>query len=163
MKRIIVYSLLLLFMLFVSEYTHAQNDKQSREETIKSIIEKKRYRFSALTVNPLRGRIRNIAMDNHFIKVSPDSLVVDLPYFGRAFTAPIGGTSGGFNFTSTEFDYQVTKTKKGGWDIIISPQKNDVRKITLMISPGGNTTAIVTSNSRQSISYNGLIEKNIGN
>jgi hypothetical protein len=137
---------------------YSQNDKnQGGEEQVKSLIEKKNFRFSALTVNPARGRLRNLTPGNYFIAVSPDSLVVDLPFFGRAFTAPIGASSGGFNFTSPEFDYRVADTKDGGWDITLSPKKNDVRKITLLISKGGNTTAIVNSNSRQTISYNGFI------
>jgi hypothetical protein len=130
---------------------------QGSEEQLKPLIEKKNFRFSALTVNPAGGRLRNLTPGNYYIAVSPDSLVVDLPFFGRAFTAPIGASPGGFNFTTTEFDYRVVNTKDGGWNINLSPKKNDVRKITLLISNRGNTTAIVNSNSRQTISYNGFI------
>jgi hypothetical protein len=148
-----------VFILCFFVYTaYSQTDKkQSSEEQVKLLIEKRDFRFSALTVNPARGRIRNLTPGNYFIVVSPDSLVVDLPFFGRAFTAPISASTGGFNFTSTEFDYRMVNKKNEGWDITLSPKKNDVRKITLLISKGGNTTAIVNSNSRQTISYNGFI------
>jgi hypothetical protein len=153
-------SALLPLVLFVAITSFAQttpDEKTAREQQVKTIVEKKDFRFVAQTMTPARGRLRPITDITYTIAVSPDSLSADLPFFGRAYTAPVGASGGGINFKTTDFEYASVPKRRGGWDIVLTPKGTDVRKISLLVGAGGNTTAIVVSNSRETISYNGYI------
>ena len=96
------------------------------------------------------------------LKVSSDTVVSDLPYYGRAFVAPIDPAEGGIHFTSTQFTYTIKEKKKGGWDVSIVPKDiHDVREMQLSVSEAGYATLQVTSNNRQLITFTGyLVAKN---
>lgn len=94
------------------------------------------------------------------MRVSKDSLVTYLPYFGRAYSAPIGTSDGGFQFTSTDFAYSTEARKKGGWLIKIKPNDNrDIQQMFLTVTESGSASLQVTSTNRQPISYNGYVVK----
>jgi hypothetical protein len=124
---------------------------------IKSLIEAKRFVFKVQTVLPTSGSMRQTTGE-YDVKLYGDSLISYLPYFGRAYTAPMPGESGGFNFTSTKFGYSIKEKKKGGWEIFLRPNDvRDVREYYLSISEKGYATLRVTSTNRQPISYSGVI------
>jgi len=108
---------------------------------------------------PMRGR--NIQLSpGYALTVSPDTVMCDLPYYGRAYQAPMNPSDGGIKFTSTDFEYTVKNQKKGGWDIQIKPK--DVRnspQVSLSISAKGYASMRVISTDRESISFNGVIQK----
>ena len=131
---------------------------QDKNTDIKSLVESKRYVFKAQSVSPASMTFRQLNGDNYDLRILGDSLISYLPYFGRAYTAPPPGTNGGYNFTSTDFDYTAKNRRKGGWDITIKPKDvTDFREFALTISKNGTTTLRALSNNRQIISYNGFI------
>ena len=143
-----------LFFAFSVSVVHAQN----KDADIKPLVESKRYIFKAQTVSPTGAPLRQLNGDNYDLKILGDLLISYLPYFGRAYTAPSPGSSGGYNFTSTKFEYTVKNRKKGGWDIIIKPKDvTDFREFDLTISENGTASLRALSNNRQLISYNGFI------
>jgi hypothetical protein len=92
------------------------------------------------------------------VRLSADTVVTDLPYFGRAFVAPMNPSEGGIHFTSTQFTYTIDERKKGGWDITILPKDaKDVRQMFLTVSREGYATLRVSSNNRQNIGFSGYI------
>jgi Domain of unknown function (DUF4251) len=134
-----------------------KENKTSKESSVKNLVDAKSYVFIAQTVLPVSGRVRQLT-SYYDLKVSKDTVVTDLPYFGRAYTAPIDPSEGGINFTSTNFDYTTIERKKGGWDVSIKPKDTkDVQQLFLYISEKGYATLQVTSNNRQGISFNGYI------
>ncbi|GAA0879194.1 hypothetical protein GCM10009119_21620 [Algoriphagus jejuensis] len=93
------------------------------------------------------------------LNVSPDRVVGDLPFFGRAYTSTPGQTDGGLKFDFTEYTYEVKPRKKGGWDITIEPtESNDIRSVFLTIQESGNASLRITSNSKEGMSYTGTIQ-----
>jgi hypothetical protein len=147
-------NLLFIFLtVSIAERVNAQPDK----ETIKSAIDAKRFVFHAQTALPSSGRSRTLTSD-YDLRVSPDTLISNLPYYGRAYSVPYGSSDGGFNFTSTKFEYFATQGKKKGWDISIKPKDvNDFREFSLSISDSGYGTLQVFTNNRQPISFNGYV------
>ena len=130
---------------------------QDTSTNVESAVLSKNYVFTAQSVTPLGGRYRQLTSD-YDLRVSTDKVVAYLPYFGRAYSAPIDPTQGGINFTSNKFAYQQTSRKKGGWIVTIKPTDvQDVRELTLTIASGGNATLNVISNNRQSISFDGYV------
>ena len=161
--KILKVTLLLFFLTeaFGLNTAYAQNSKQqkenNKEDAVKKMVESQQYVFVAQSALPMGGRIRQLT-SAYELKVTKDTLEADLPYYGRAYTAPIDPTQGGFHFKTKNFEYRAKETKKGGWDISITPKDvTDVRQLTLNISKAGYTSLQVTSNSRQPISFNGYI------
>jgi hypothetical protein len=146
----------LIFLAFVFCFVTARAQEESNN--IKSLIEAKQFVFKAQTALPASMSTRQLSGDNYDLKLFGDSLVSYLPYFGRAYTAPVPGSPGGYNFTSTKFEFTAKERKKGGWDIIIKPEDvTDFREFSLLVSKSGSATLRALSNNRQMISYNGYI------
>ena len=140
-----------------------QSDNQQTtgemEGRIAGIISGQFYTFYAQTALPMRGRSRPLTSE-YDLRVTPDSITAWLPYFGRAYTAPLDLTGGGIQFVSTDFEYSIIDRKKGGWDILIKPK--DVRgteQLRLTVSTSGYGSLQVTSTNRQPISFNGYVDE----
>jgi hypothetical protein len=133
-------------------------DKQAEKQAaIKNLVDSQNYVFIAQSAMPMSGQTRQLTSE-YDLKVTKGAIISYLPYFGRAYTAPMDPTQGGLQFTSKDFDYTATARKKGGWDIQIKPKDyRDVQQLTLGISENGYSTLQVTSTNRQPISFYGYI------
>lgn len=135
----------------------AQQSKVKKEAMVKDLITSRQYIFFAQSVTPMSGRQRFLTGDNT-LSVAKDTVISDLPYFGRAYSAPMNTSEGGIKFTSLNFDYLVSDRKKGGWNITIKPKdKQDVQLLILNVFVDGTASLQVTSNNRQPIQFNGYI------
>ncbi|MBO9151709.1 DUF4251 domain-containing protein [Chitinophaga sp. GCM10012297] len=127
-------------------------------EKIKQLIESRNYVFQVQAVLPMSGRTRQVTGDNYDVTVSKDTINSFLPYFGRAYSAPINPSQGGIQFISQQFEYDEKPGRNGGWDIVIKPKDvQDVQQFSLSVSDNGYASLQVTSTNRQPISYNGVI------
>lgn len=116
------------------------------------------FTFEVQTVNPLTGSSRQITGD-YTLKFSKSQLQVDLPYFGRAYAAPVNPSDGGIKLKTPDFRYEV-KEKRKGWEMVIRPDnQRDVQMMVLTVSDNGYGTLQVTSTNRQSISYYGRVRQ----
>jgi hypothetical protein len=148
--QIILFKTLVFFFLLIFCFNdgYAQEGKAS----LKSAIENKRFVFTAQTVLPTGGGMRQVSGENYDVRVFGDSLIAYLPYFGRAYAAPVGDEGGGIKFTSTHFDYSFKNKKKGGWEIFIKPKDTrDLREFMLSVSEKGYASLRAISNNRQPI------------
>ena len=145
---------ILALALCLARGMNAQSDKSS----IKSSIESKHFIFHAQTALPTGGRSRQLTTE-YDVRVSSDSLVSNLPFYGKAYSVPYGGSGdGGFSFTSTKFEYTATPGKKRGWDISIKTKDvTDFREFSLSLSDDGYGTLQALSNSRSPIAFTGYI------
>lgn len=124
-----------------------------------NMIQAHEFRFVAERVNPLRGRMRHLT-SSYDVTVKNDSLVSYLPYFGRAYQAPMDPSEGGIQFTSTQFSYEVNEDKKNSWNVSIKPtDQPDVQQFLFTIFDNGTATLNVTSTHRDPISFYGNIQK----
>lgn len=153
---------LMAVAVFSASGVRAQNAREvNREARIRNLVDTlQSYSFSAQTVFPLGGHTRPLTLDYYSLEVSKDTLIANLPYYGRAFVAPADPSQAGVNFTSTKFTYNAKPGKKGGWDIAISAtDASDVQKMFLTISEDGYATLQLTFVNREAISYNGYITR----
>lgn len=135
----------------------AAQSADEKASAVKDMVESKNFVFEAQTALPLRGSIRQLTTE-YDLKVTPTAIVSDLPYFGRAFVAPMNPTQSPLQFTSAKFDYATTPRKNGGWEIVIKPTDHPgVQSMTLTISTAGYSTLQVTNLNRDPISFNGEI------
>ena len=138
-----------------SNEVYAQNSPES-EALISRAVETQSYVFKAQTVMPSSGRTRQLNTD-YDLRVSKDSVASWLPYFGRAYQAPLDPTKGGIQFNSTDFEYN-TSQRNDGWEITIKPKDTrDVQELFLTVFKNGSATLRVSSISRQPISFGGIV------
>lgn len=160
------YLLLLLsatcLMLNVScASTQTSAEKQAQALEIRKKVENGDFTFNATYAYPTG--FRSMYLSPYYdVKVKPDTVVAYLPYYGRAYSAPMDPTEGGIKFTSTDFDYNVKPGKKSGnW--LVDIRFNDTKREILFffdIWENGTARLNVTDTNRQSISFNGNIEVN---
>ena len=154
-----LFATLLLLLPFTATFaqSNAEDKKAAKLAAIKNMVEGQNYIFQAQQALPLGGRTRQLTSE-YDLKVTKESITSYLPYFGRAYTAPIDPTKGGIQFTSKDFGYNLSPNKKDGWTAVIKPKDNrDVQSMTLNISSEGYTSLQVTSINRQPISFSGII------
>ena len=159
----------MVFFIFLSLSNYAQTDKA----TTTKIVGTKNYVFVATTAIPMNSaEINNVLSkmngntssssisligSNYELKITTDTVTAYLPYYGRAYTAPIGNDDSGIKFTSAKFTYESTKTKKG-WQVTIAiKDTKEGERLSLNINENGYATLNVISNSKQSTSFNGYI------
>ena len=149
------YLTFLISCLLLSNLAPAQ-DKSATD--IKALLDDKRFEFAAESASPLRGRTISLS-PGYTLDLSPDTVICNLPYYGRAYTAAINPSDAGIKFTSTDFTYTVKDRKKNGWDVTIKA-KDGIRshQIFLTISSNGSSSVRMVSSDRESISYNGNIK-----
>jgi hypothetical protein len=136
-----------------------KDKKAAKEAAIKKNIDDRHYTFMANYVLPLRGGARQLTSE-YDLRVTKDSVIAFLPYFGRAyFDVPYNSTDGGIKFTSTKFDYKVTDKKRGGWEITIKPTDvKNLNNLILYISTDGYASLSVSSSNRDYISFDGFLK-----
>ena len=151
MKRIVTTALCLGLIFLTAGAQRIEGEK------VREALESKNFVFKAEFVSPQRGTTRPLTPE-YDLKVNEEKLVSFLPYFGRAFIAPVDPSRGPIQFTSEKFDYKWTKQKKNRWEVTIIPRDvSDVRELFLTIFDNGRASLRVNSNSRESISFTGYI------
>lgn len=154
MKCFHSYLAILTICIFASFSSKSQDQTA---ETVKALIESQNFVFKAETASPQGGSSRQLS-PMYDLTVTRNSVIAYLPYFGRAYTAPIDATDGGIKFNSSLFDYKATKNKNV-WDISIKPKDvNNVSQLYLVVYDNGRATLQVMNISRQDISFNGYIK-----
>jgi hypothetical protein len=149
-----------LFFAGLIQGTSQKDDKKAaREAAITKKIHDKHFTFNAEQALPTGGRTRQL-QPGYTLKVEPHKIVADLPYYGRAYSAPINSDEAGIKFTSTKFEYKVEPKKKGGWDITIKPQDgSSVREINITAYSNGSCYIQVNSTNKQPMSFDGHLDE----
>jgi hypothetical protein len=154
---------LLVFLTFIyisgNAQTSTDQKKQDKHAQLKTMIDSRYFQFHALSATSMKGRTVQLSSE-YILKMNKDSLDVDLPYYGRSYTADYPGTDVSVRFKSNQFTYSADSTKKGGWEITIIPKnESKANKINLSITSSGYCSMNISSNSRQAISYYGYIKE----
>jgi hypothetical protein len=158
--------ILSILILSCEQTLTAQNTRKEKQAAkaaaVKKMVDDVNYIFEANLAYPMRGGSRQLTGE-YDLRVLKDTVTAYLPYFGRAFVAPIDPTEGGIKFTWTKFEYSTKQLKNGNWEITIKPkEKNigrmtDVQQLRLSISSAGYASLQVTSSNRDPISFQGEI------
>src|SRR5664279_4274207 len=81
-----------LIMAIFSNDSFGQNNTSEKDNSkkisFKNMVDSQHFVFVAQTASPLRGGFRNLT-SIYDVRVRKDTLVSYLPYFGRAYIAPI--------------------------------------------------------------------------
>lgn len=151
-----------LVVITFSQCSTAQKNTKaiidSKKLSFKNMVDSQHFIFEAQSVNPLRGGFRNLTSP-YDVRISKDTMISYLPYFGRAYIATLNPSDAGLDFTSTNFSYSVRPHKKNGWVVVIKPKdKTEIQQYLFTIYDNGSANLNVTSISRDAISFNGYIK-----
>jgi hypothetical protein len=128
-------------------------EKQEMAESIHNSINEKNFEIEISTMNPMRGRSRNVT--GFSVKVKGDTLVSYLPYFGVARSIPYGGGSG-FDFEETIDSYTTVTKDNGSMKVEIKIRhEGDHLTYNFDIFDNGTAYLSVISYNRDNISYTG--------
>ncbi len=146
-----------LFAFVVLLSCGTQKQAIGEKEDTAALMESGHYRFEAQRFTTQSGFSRALTTA-YDLSISKDTLKAWLPYFGRAYQAPMDPSKGGIDFTSTDFAYSIHKNGEKGWDVKITPNDHrEVTSMTLSVSTSGYATLNVVSLNRQPISFYGKI------
>lgn len=125
---------------------------------VKNWVEAKAFTFQASSVTPSKGGMRQLTGVNYTVRVNGDTLICDLPYFGRVYNVSSITGENGMNFTSYQFTYDSKAGKKNKWLLTIKTKdlKAD-RDLSFVFFDNGTATLNITSSDRQFISYQGKV------
>lgn len=149
--------LAILVLLYLSIAGLVQG-QQTNTQKLREAVNAKTFVFESRQASGMRGRM--IQLDpGYTLDVSPEKVVANLPFFGRAYSSTPGQIDEGLKFELTEYDYAVKPRKKGGWDVSIKPiGTGDIRSVTLTIQTSGYASLRIISNSKDPMSYSGIIK-----
>lgn len=95
------------------------------------------------------------------LTLKKDSVKVNLPYFGRAYTSNYGSVDTGFKIDSSDFILNKKEGKKNAYLYTIEiKDKPNIQRIIVGIFPNGKGVLSIQANDRQPISYDGYIMRN---
>ncbi|MBO9619609.1 MAG: DUF4251 domain-containing protein [Niabella sp.] len=170
MKKVNYLILPLLIVMLSIASCASQKKAGSTTTKTAAMMDDQRYTFVAQSVVPTedaRYNVRNLfpggsnlyqLTSRYDLKITPDSVIAYLPFFGRSYTAPVDPTKGGIQFTSTKFNYKKT-IRKGNYEIQIDLRdNNDVKSLYLTASPSGYASLRIINLNKTPIAYNGIIE-----
>lgn len=155
----LIIMLLVLFYGTTFGQSTAKDSKSEKSALVKQMVNDRTFVFRAQFALPMGGSSIQLTSE-YDVSLKKDTLVCFLPYYGRAYSAPMNPSEGGIQFTSTDFQYSVSNKKKRGWDVVIKPRDaKGVQQLTFYISESGYGSLQVTDNNRQPISFNGYYEQ----
>jgi hypothetical protein len=162
-KNIAKYLSYLFVGLFISvQLFSCSSSKKAvklNSDDVRNIVDSSRFVFVAERVTPLRGATRYLT-SRYDVVVKKDTISSFLPFFGRAFQAPMDPSKGGIQFTSTNFSYNVNPKNNDQWEVTIRPNDYpDVQQLFFNIFDNGTATLNVVSTHRDPISFSGHIER----
>lgn len=150
----------ILLGLTVASCKTSANLADYSNENIDSIIKVQDYKFVPTMALPTQMRNVNLSY-SFYLKITPTVIESYLPYFGRAYSAPMSHQEGGIQFESKEFDYKIEEKKNKQYEITITTKDTPRRtKFYITTSDKGYTSVRTTEEGRQTISFNGQLEFN---
>lgn len=104
-----------------------------------------------------RGNV--VPVDNSFyLRLLGDSVSSNLPYFGRAYSAPIG-TESVLRFDATMSDFTSTRNKDGATRMEFRVRTiEDTFRFRVEVYDNGRTTIYVRPTRREAISFDGDVD-----
>jgi len=128
-------------------------------QSVDQAVKDKRFTITVESMSPRRGGFRRLTTIYTFT-VTPDTVVTDLPYAGRAYQAPMGTDDSGVKFLSTSYEFNAKPGKKGAWEIALSLKDTpNYPKVSITLQSNGSASIRMAPVDREYISYSGTLKK----
>lgn len=160
-----IHTLLLtaLFCFIFGNVSAQEKDKKSQEIVeadmgrVESLLHSKSFEFKANTVTPASGAPKNLVGSGYSVTFSPEQIISNLPFYGRAYSGMRMGKDKGMKFQGKPENFNIEKDERFQVSTVVND--SDVYEISMSVSNSGYATLTITSNARGTISYQGEIVK----
>lgn len=158
-----IHALLLtaLFCFIIGNVSAQEEDKKSQEilETelgeIESLLQSKNFEFIATKVTPSSGAPKSLTGSGYSVAFTPEMIVSNLPFYGRANSGMIMGMDKGMRFKGKPENFSIKEKK--GFQVSTVVNDRDTYEILLSVSNSGSATLTIRSNTRSTIRYRGEV------
>lgn len=134
------------------------NQENVDTRSIGNILNSKNFEFIANTVFPTTGSPKNLVGSGYSVTFSPEMIISNLPFYGRAYSGMALSRDKGMRFQGKPEDFTVEKNKE--YQVSVSVKgESDTYSISISVSSSGFATLAISSNDRGVISYQGEIVK----
>ena len=136
----------------------AQIEKGLQE--VQKLVDSQQFQIDIDRVYPQNGMDMSRFNPTGKITIMDSIAKGELPFFGRAYTAPLAGDNGiEFDDLIKESSSKVVKKRKiTAVEYKFSvPRKNDIYEFTISIASNSKCTVTLNSNNKSHISYSGTI------
>lgn len=148
MKRIMI------LFLFAGLFMQARAQDSAKHQ-IKALLDGKHYEFEPTSTTTGGGRSKQLT-PGYVLEIRGDTLKVYLPYFGRAYSSSMNPSDAGYDFTSTDFTYEVSEGKKDSYIVSIKTKDRSYNTdFGLTVYDNASAYLRASSNDKQPVSYNG--------
>lgn len=158
------YTLLFsVLFCFIVANTSAQKkviSANSNKETIKTggieiALNSKTFEFIANTMYPTSGTPKNLVGSDYSVSFSPEMIISNLPFYGRAYRGMTMGRDKGMRFKGKPENFNIEKKKEYQVNTVV--KDGDTYEMTLLVSDSGYASLTISSNNRGTISYRGEV------
>ncbi|KXN98458.1 hypothetical protein LS48_10180 [Aequorivita aquimaris] len=149
-----------LVVLFIFGSTTAQNKTEKPHTSIETLLNSKNFEFIANTALPLGQPPKNLVGSNYSITFSPEMVISNMPFYGRAYSGMIMGRDKGMRFKGKPEDFIITSAKNGYNVTTTVKGETDIYVISISVGYSSFATLSISSNDRGTISFQGEIVNN---
>jgi hypothetical protein len=134
-----------------------EEKKAQKEKEVEALISSGEYMFVGRYANPTGMKQVSLATNPNYLKVQPELIDSQMPFYGTGYSTTGYGSDAGMKFKGKPESFTSEKGKKS-WQIEASvSDQSDIYKIYLEVFPSGSAQLSITSNRRSTISYSGDI------
>ncbi len=152
---------------FILSYASAQekdlkakpDQEINNSSNIANLLNSKSFEFVANICYPTSGAPKNLVGNNYSVTFSPEEIVSNLPFYGRAYNATAMGRDKGMRFKGQPENFTVSKNKEYQVNTTVRGE-SDTYELSLSVSETGYALLSISSNDRGTISYQGEIVDN---
>lgn len=156
--HVMAASVLTLSACATSPKTGQRTANEPINTEIRDAAEARSLRISVNMANTFRGNHITLTPD-YGIELHGDSVRSFLPYYGRAYRAPLRSESP-LDFDCRMTDYTTTETDDGSTRIEFETRTiDDLYKFSIDIFDNGNASIRVTAQQRESITFDGEVDE----
>lgn len=139
---------------------NAQDETEKTQSSIETLLNSQSFEFIANTAIPLSGPTKNLVGSNYSITFSPEMVISNMPFYGRAYSGMTMGRDKGMRFKGVPENFTLINSKNG-YEVTTSVKgENDTYVISITTGNSGFATLSISSNDRGTISYQGEIIRN---
>lgn len=162
MKIISILVITFLFFAFTGFQQSSRKEKKlQKEKEMVELIESGHFRFVANSAKSNIGNFNNLGT-NYDLSFDSLKIKADLPYYGRAYSVPYGGSGGvKFDLVAKKIEKSWNEKKKMFTLHTEVADSQDSYLIYLTIGASGYADLKINFRNRQMIGYYGTIEKKI--
>jgi hypothetical protein len=149
-----------LFVLFIFGSAAAQEKTEKSNSSIETLLNSKNFEFIANTAIPLTGATRDLVGSDYSITFTPEMVISNMPFYGRAYSGMAYGRDKGMRFKGKPENFNITNSDKGYEITVTVKGESDTYVISISAGNSSFATLSISSDDRGTITYQGEIVKN---